>query len=150
LIEKVSPAVSPGSEKENAVTVERVRKTAETEAETKTVAANQKAIDALPYDSGMWRVEGVMGLYIRCRAHSKSFMLHRRVQGKLVRETLGELPIKRAREQAMKVWHSLKPKPAAQDVLTLEIAIERYLDEKDLASKTKSIYRYNTEQYLKD
>ena len=126
-----------------------IRKPAE-KGETKTVAANQKAIDALPYDSGMWRVEGVMGLYIRCRAHSKSFLLHRRVQGKLVRETLGEMPIKRAREQAMKVWHSLKPKPAAQDVVTLEIAIERYLEEKDLASKTKSIYRYNTEQYLKD
>ena len=34
----------------------------------KMVAANQKAIDLLPLDSGTWRVAGVPGLYLRCRA----------------------------------------------------------------------------------
>ena len=30
----------------------------------KMVEANQKAVDALPFNSGMWRVEGVPGLYV--------------------------------------------------------------------------------------
>ena len=70
--------------------------------EPKLVGANQKAIDALPFDSGTWRVEGVTGLFLRCRAQTKSFYIQRRVQGTLVKETLGELPMKRAREKAMK------------------------------------------------
>ena len=100
------------------------------EAETKNVAANQKAIDALPLDSGDWRVEGVMGLYVRCRKQTKSFWLRRRVGGKLVKETLGEMPVKRARERAMRIWHALKPKPAAHGAMTLDAAIEHYLEEK--------------------
>src|SRR5215471_17543835 len=91
-----------------------------------------------------------MGLYVRCRAQSKSFILHRRVEGKLVQETLGEMPIKRAREKAMKIWHALKPKRAAYEVVTLDTAIERYLEEKTLAPKTKDNYMYNAEHYLKD
>jgi integrase len=116
----------------------------------KVVAANQKAIDALPLGSGMWTVEGVMGLFVRCRAQSKSFLVQRRVHGKLVKETLGQMPVKQAREKAMKIWSALKPKPAAQDVVTLGIAIDRYLEEKTLADKTRKNYRYNSEHYLKD
>jgi hypothetical protein len=127
-----------------------IRTVPESQADTKIVAANQKAIDALPYNSGVWRVEGLPGLYVRCRVQSKSFLLHRRVQGKLVQETIGEMPIKQARERAMKIWHSLKPKPAAKDVVTLGIAIDRYLEERTLAEKTKHNYRYNSEHYLKD
>src|SRR5215831_6015101 len=62
----------------------------------KVVAANQKAIDALPLGSGMWTVDGVMGLFVRCRAQSKSFLIQRRVHGKLVKETLGQMPVKQA------------------------------------------------------
>ncbi len=118
--------------------------------EPKLVGANQKAIDALPRNSGTWRVEGIPGLYLRCRAQSKSFFLQRRVQGKLVKETLGSLPMKRAREKAMRLWSALKPKPATHEVVTLESAIERYLEEKSLAPKTVESYRYNLQRYLND
>ena len=40
----------------------------------KRVEANQKAIDALPQASGTWRVEGVPGLYLRCRVRAKVFL----------------------------------------------------------------------------
>ena len=132
------------------MTIVAIRKPAKTPTESKTVAANQKAIESLPLESGTWRVEGVPGLYLRCRIKSKSFFLQRRVQGQLVKETLGELPMKRAREQAMKAWSGLKPKPVAHAVVTLGAAIERYLEEKTLASKTVQNYSYNSEHYLKD
>jgi integrase len=131
------------------MSVVAIPKRAEVETAPKTVAATQKAIDALPLDSGMWTLEGCPGLFVRCRAKSKSFMLQRRVQGQLVKETLGEMPVKRAKEKATKIWSALKPKPAAQEVVTLEIAIDRYLEEKNLAPKTKDNYQYNREHYLK-
>lgn len=136
------------------MTVVAIRKRVETPAKagasTKAVPANQKAIDALPFDSGTWRVEGVTGLFVRCRAHTKSFYIQRRVLGTLVKETLGELPMKRAREKAMKVWSALKVKPASGKAVTLEAAVERYIEEKALAPKTVKNYRYNVERYLKD
>ena len=61
-----------------------------TDAESgKVVESNQKAIDALPFDSGTWRVEGVPGLYLRCRAKTKSFFLQRRVNGRTGEGNLG-------------------------------------------------------------
>jgi integrase len=131
------------------MSVVAIRKPAKTEAAPKLVPANQKAIDALPFNSGMWTVEGVMGLFVRCRAQSKSFLVQRRVHGKLVKETLGRMPVKQAREKAMKIWNALKPRPAAYEVVTLGIAIDRYLEEKTLADKTQKNYRYNSEHYLK-
>ena len=131
-----------------------IRTLAENKAKAKTVAANQKSIEELSYNSGIWRVEGVMGLYVRCRAQSKSFILHRRVQGTLVQETLGQISdkfkLKQARDKATKIWTALKPKPAAQDVVTLGIAIDRYVEEKTLSQKTKTIHKYNRDRYLKD
>ena len=61
----------------------------EAAAPTKVVEANQKAVDALPLNSGTCRVYGVRGLYLRCRARAKSFFIQRRVKGTLVKETLG-------------------------------------------------------------
>lgn len=120
--------------------------------QSKVVEANQKAVDALPLDSGTWRVEGVPGLYVRCRKQSKSFMLQRRVRGQLVKETLGELSMKRARQEAMRVWTNLKPKPAASDVVTLEAAVLSYIEDRKLAGemspKTEANYRYNLNRYL--
>jgi integrase len=115
---------------------------------SKVVAANQKAIDALPFDSGTWRVEGVPGLYLRCRAKTKSFFLQRRVRGVLVKETLGALPMKRARAGAMATWSGMKPKPAG-DAVTLAVALDLYLQDKQLAEKTRFNYRYNADRYLK-
>jgi hypothetical protein len=61
---------------------------------TKLVDANQKAVDALPLNSGMWRIKGIPGLYVRSRATTKSFMLQRRVEGDLVKLMLGPLSVK--------------------------------------------------------
>src|ERR1035438_1048104 len=88
---------------------------------SKTVAANEKAIDALPFDSGTWRVEGVPGLYLRCRSKTKSFMLQRRVRGVLVKETLGPQSMKQARAAAMKTWSTMRPQTAG-DAVTLAVA----------------------------
>jgi integrase len=115
---------------------------------SKTVAANQKAIDALPFDSGTWRVEGVPGLYLRCRAKVKSFMLQRRVRGVLVKETLGPQSMKQARAAAMKTWSTMKPQ-AAGDAVTLAAALDMYFQDKQLAEKTRFNYRYNADRYLK-
>jgi len=131
------------------MTVVTIRKAAP-EPKGKTVPANQKTIDSLPLDSGTWRIEGIPGLYLRCRKQSKSFFIHRRVGGRLVKETLGELSMKRAKEKAMKVWSGLKPKPRPDEVVTLENAVERYLEDKPLAAKTVEGYRYNLKRYLAD
>jgi integrase len=132
------------------MTVVPIRKPVEDAARSKVVPGNQKAIDALPFNSGTWRVEGETGLFLRCRAKSKTFYIQRRVQRQLVKETIGDLPLKRARDKAMKAWTALKPKPAPRDVVTLEIAIKRYMEEKPLAESTKTNYRYNLDHYLTD
>jgi hypothetical protein len=124
-----------------------IRKTTDDE-RTKVIESNQKAIDALPFDSGTWRVEGVPGLYLRCRAKTKSFFIQRRVGGLLVKETLGELSMKRARAAAMSTWSKMRPKPAKGQEVTLAAALDMYLLDKQLAEKTRHNYRYNAEHYL--
>jgi len=112
----------------------------------KTVAANQKALDALPLGSGTWRIEGVPGLYVRCRAASKSFFVQRKVGGRVVKKTLGELSLREARRRAAWEWSRLAPAPAQGK--TLEDAFEEYFTLKDLSPKTQQLYRYNLERYL--
>lgn len=114
----------------------------------KGVAATQKAIDTLPLNSGTWRVEGIPGLYLRCRAKSKSFFLQRRIAGELVKKTLGELSMKAAKAVSLKTWNNLRPKSAPDGAPFLETAIEQYLDAKALAEKTRKLARYNTARYL--
>lgn len=125
---------------------------AETTDKTKLVAANQKAIDALPLNSGMWRVEGIPGLYVRCRATSRSFLQQRRVDGVLVKEVLGPLTMKRAKEKAMDRWNAIKPAPAEDNQVGLAAAIEAYIRHrvtmKKMAPKTEHLARYNAEHYL--
>ncbi len=114
----------------------------------KTVAANQKAVDALPLGSGTWRIEGVPGLYVRCRAATRSFFVQRKVDGRVVKETIGPVALKQARRRAMKIWAAMKPKPPRGDQATLDEAFEDYLEQKPLAEKTKEIYRYVYDRYL--
>jgi integrase len=120
--------------------------------DVKKIPATQAALDALPLDSGMWRIEGVPGLYVRSRRQSKSFLLVRRINTKLVRETLGELSMKQAKERAFRLWGALKPKPAAGDVVTFAVAFEAYvLDKEDrLADATKENYRLNFDNHLSE
>jgi integrase len=115
----------------------------------KIVAANQAAIDALALGSGNWRVEGVPGLSIRCWRHKKSYLLTRRVRGKLAQKVLGEMSLKAAKAAAMAQWTRLKPAPAGGRK-TFEQAFDEYLEQRKLADRTKDNYRYNLDRYLAD
>ena len=126
---------------------------AKSEPAIKLVEATQKSIDALPLNSGMWKVKGFPGLYVRARARSKSFMLQRRIEGDLVKAMLGPLTMKAAKEEAMKQWGGLERKEAAAgDVLTLGAAIEQYIVAKvslgKMAPKTADLARYNAGRYF--
>ena len=133
----------------------RKQQAQQTAPKTKIVPAQQKAIDALPPDSGTWRVEGVPGLYIRSRSASKSFFVQRRVDGELVRDYLDSgITVKEAKKTAMKKWSGMKPKPAPAGVLTLESAVKAYIENRQLmgkmAEKTRKLAEYNAERYLED
>ncbi len=88
------------------------------------------------------------GLYLRCRAKTKSFYLQRRVHGHLGKETLGAVTVKRAKAIAMDTWGKVKPKPAAGEAVTLAAALDMYFQDKQLAETTRENYRYNAERYL--
>jgi hypothetical protein len=119
---------------------------------TKTVDANQKSIDALPLNSGHWKVEGTAGLYVRARATSKSFMLQRRIRGELVKVMLGQVSLKIAKERAAREWGTVQPSEPGAKSLTLGAAIEEYIQARTaagkLAPKTARMARYNAEHYL--
>ena len=99
----------------------------------------------------MWRVEGIPGLYVRCRATSKSFVQQRRVDGVLVKHVLGPLTMKRAKEKAMDRWNAIKPS-TDDDEVQLGGAIEAYIRHRlsmnKMAPATEKLARYNTERYL--
>ena len=129
-----------------------IRKPA-SESKTKVIDGNQKSIDALPLNSGTWKIKGIPGLYVRARATSKSFMLQRRIDGDLVRSILGPLTVKAAKEEAAKQWGSLeRSAPATDAALTLGTAIEQYIEAKTaagkMAPKTAALARYNAGRYL--
>lgn len=122
---------------------------------TKIVPATQKAVDALPLDSGTWRIQGVPGLYIRCRSTSKSYFVQRRVDRELVREYLErDITVKEARATALKNWADMKPKPAPEGKVTLESAIKTYIENRQLMKKmaetTRKLAEYNMDRYLED
>jgi integrase len=108
----------------------------------KSVPATQKAVDALPFDSGAWRVAGIPGLYVRCRAKTKSFYIQRRVDSELVRRNLGAMPMKDAKDRATSAWADLKQKRAPGQV-TFSEAFARYMEQKSLAEATVTNYRLN-------
>src|SRR5579864_1729362 len=117
----------------------------------KVVEANQKAVDALPFNSGTWSVEGVPGLFLRSRAATKSYYVQRRVDGTLIKDTLGQMPVKQAKDAAMKQWGRIAPKPArVVGVKTLAVALEEYFrDKRKLSETTRRNYQYNFDSHLK-
>jgi integrase len=118
-------------------------------ASRKAVPLTQAAIDDLPLNSGTYRVSDVPGLYLRCRAKTKSFFLQRRVDGCLVKESLGPLSARAAKAKAMTSWIEMKPAPpSADEPITLGEAIEQYLSAKALAPRTVALARYNTRRHL--
>lgn len=135
-----------------AIPIREVKKKPNPHAVSKTVEANQKAIDALAFNTGMWKVKGTAGLYIRCRATSRSFMLQRRIGGELVKTMLGQITLKAAKEQAMALWGAVQPGDPDAKVVTLGVAIEDYIQAKTaagkMAAKTATLARYNAQRYL--
>ena len=117
------------------------------------VQCNQKAIDALLFGSGDWSIEGEHGLFVRCKAQTKSFRLERRINGELVKQTLCATTMKEAKKEARETWSGMSVKPAGGAV-TLGMVIEPYLKrirkKGQLAETTKANYRYNAERYLAD
>lgn len=116
--------------------------------ERKVVSATQRAIDALPPRSGFWRVEGIPGLYVESLAKTKSFVLQRKVKGKLVKVRLGAIPLREAKRRALELWNKLQPKPLYVGEITLEQAVEDYLRERPLSEATLDCYRYAYERFL--
>jgi len=114
---------------------------AEERRQKKVVEAEQRAIDALPAESGEWKVKGCLGLLVWCGATQKSYRLVRRVNRRLAKKTLAASTLAEARREAMRVWKSLKPKPPGEEpVPTLEQAVAAYLAGKRLAEKSRADY----------
>lgn len=120
------------------------------EPDTKSVHPNQKAIDALPLNSGEWKVEGISGLYVRCLSEVKSFRILRRVKGKLIRQSLGAIPIKEAKEKALDSWGGMKHSGASTVHVTFAQSFEAFMEQAELAPSTITNYRLNFTVYLKD
>jgi integrase len=120
------------------------------ERQAKTVAPTQAALDALPFNSGCWKVENSMALYVRCRAQSKSFFVQRRIRGRLVQKVIGPVSMAEARRRAAKLWREMRPAPEETRRLTLKTAVERYIEEKDLSPKTEAMLRFCLKRYLQD
>lgn len=115
----------------------------------KIVPANEKAVEALPLDSGTWRIRGVPGMYVRSRAASKVYYVQRRIRGRLIKRTIGTMPLKRARVAAMREWGKLRPVPVGGR-RTLQQAFDEYLAQKALSSRTKETYSFAFSRYLRE
>jgi integrase len=116
------------------------------------VEATQKAIEALPLNSGSWKVAGIKGLFVRCRAQSKSFYLERRVNGKIKPVTLEATTMREAKEEALKVYVEIKERPfRAPGEITFETAFKNYLavNEGKLKPRTVKEYTKQFDRYLK-
>lgn len=128
--------------------VQAIRKS---EGQGKSLQPNQKSVDAIPFGSGTWRVEGIPGLFLRARARSKSFLVQRRREGRLLTRTLGPVSMREAKDKAMREWSALKAKPATAGV-TLNTAIEDYIESRTLdgkmAPRTKVLAEYNAKRHL--
>lgn len=121
------------------------------EPQKKVVEADQKAIDALPADSGEWKVANVLGLLVWCGRNKRAFRLVRRVNKRLVKKTLRAQSLAEARREAMRVWKTLTPPaPDAQPVPTLAEALEAYVSSKSLAARTREDYAATLRRYLSD
>ena len=117
----------------------------------KCVEADQKAIDALPPRSGAWKIKGALGLYVWCGAETKSFQLMRRVNKRLVKKTLAARSLAEARREAIRVWKSLKPRPASEEPIpTLGEALQAYLEMRRLSDRTRAEYQKFIRRYLAD
>jgi integrase len=127
-----------------------IRTTIQRRREAKSVEATQKAIDALKPNSGTYSVEGIDGLYVRCRRKAKSFYIQRRVGGKLIKVSLGPLKMAVAKERAKRAWLTMKGLPAGP-VATFAQAYNAYMELKpNLKERSAENYQYDFEHCLTD
>jgi integrase len=114
------------------------------------VQATQKAIDELPLNSGIWRISGVPGLYLRSRRTTKSFYIQRKIKGRLVRKNLGPLPMREAKAHAMSEWGRMKGQTSGAQ--TFADCFRLYLESKGakLRERTRENYQYEFDTYLQD
>jgi integrase len=120
---------------------------ARADAARKPIPATQSAIDALPLNSGTWRIDGFPGLYIRCRRASKSFYVQRKIRGRLERKNLGQLSWKEAKLKALSTWGGMK---STTDSGSFSDAFHRYLELNGgkLRDRTVKNYQYEFDKYL--
>jgi len=114
----------------------------------KAIVPTQAALDDVPFNSGTYSVLKIPGLYLRARAHSKSFFVQRRVSGTLVKKTLGDLPMKVAKDRAMRVYSGIKVKPDPRGVVTLGKAFDSFMADNKLAASTRRLYTYLFERHF--
>jgi len=119
----------------------------------KIVEATQKAIDALPLNSGEWRIGGFPGFWVRAR-ESKKFRVLKKVKGEDVSFTLKATTLKEAKVEYHDIWNDLKPRPDPGTVLTLGPAIQAFLARKrpkgPVGEKTKHMAHENVRRFLAD
>jgi integrase len=101
------------------------------------------------------------GLGVRITRGSKSFIFQRRVDGKVVRMTIGSTSDwtvdearSRVRELSVDADKGVDPrarrKKVERDKLILEIAFARFMQDRQLAERTQKDYRYYFEHYFAD
>jgi integrase len=111
------------------------------------VACSQAAINALARDGREYSVAGVPGLLVRPGPRKISYLLVRRVAGRLVKVTLAAESLAQARIEAARRWAELRPK-AASKAPTLQEAFDLYLESKRLAPSSVALYRKVARLYL--
>ena len=115
----------------------------------KRIKPTQEAADAVPFNSGRWRVEGSMGLYLRTRARTKTYVVVRRVGGRLVERTLQARTMAAARREAQRVWSALRPDSGGER-WTLAQCLENYISERTLRPATLRNYRGALDRFCSD
>jgi len=75
------------------------------------VRPSQAAIDALPPGTGLYEIGDAPGFHVLCGKTKRSYLVVRRVRGRLLKRTLRSETFAAARREAMAVWRDSKPRP---------------------------------------
>jgi integrase len=89
-------------------------------------------------------------LYVRARKKTRSFIVQRKVGGKVLMRVLPAKSVAEARRMAQKAWNELRPRPAGTRKLTLFEAWMQYLQERPLSEKSRFLYCRSLEKYLSE
>jgi integrase len=112
------------------------------------VTCSQAAINALARDGREYSVAGVPGLLVRPGPRKISYLLVRRVAGRLVKVTLAAESLSQARIEASRRWAELKPSFGEHRIPTLAEAVTAYIEARPLAQLSKKTYEKLARLYL--